>query len=229
MGALIQEYVKRKEQNWVRIDERKKQDVRTYIDETKKKKKKRPMNEEEKNIVEDNKKLAYWFATRWHYKMPYEEFEDVAQLCFVGLIKAAKTFDDSKSKFATYASTCMRNELLMHMKKHAKFNINSIPASSYNFSNIQNNDNDAGSNEYDYLFPFYENFMKNINKEYLMSIVEKLPKKQRFVIHVYYIDDIRDQVFIGRMLGVSQSYVCRLMKKAIKNLREEYFRLLEIE
>ncbi len=39
----------------------------------------------------------------------------------IGLIKAVNTFDPSKNfKLATYASRCIENEILMHLRKTSK-------------------------------------------------------------------------------------------------------------
>lgn len=47
------------------------------------------------------------------------EYDDYVQEGFIGLMKACETFDDSKGfKFSTYASTCIRNSILMYLRKN---------------------------------------------------------------------------------------------------------------
>lgn len=42
-----------------------------------------------------------------------EDYEDIFQIGCIGLIKAGKTFDESKNiKFSTYATTCIKQEIL---------------------------------------------------------------------------------------------------------------------
>lgn len=51
------------------------------------------------------------------------EYDDYAQEGFIGLMKACETFDDSKgSKFSAYASICIRNSIIMYLRKNSRCN-----------------------------------------------------------------------------------------------------------
>ena len=69
-------------------------------------------------LVLDNQKLAYYFAKKFRNQ---SDFDDIAQTAMIGLIKAAKTFDENKKrKFSTYASRCIQNEINMYFRKEKK-------------------------------------------------------------------------------------------------------------
>ena len=70
-------------------------------------------------LVEDNLNLAYYIAHRFQsYGI---EFDDLVSICFVGLAKAANTYDPEKAKFATLAVMIMRNKVLMELRKKEPF------------------------------------------------------------------------------------------------------------
>lgn len=75
-----------------------------------------------KNLVEENIKLVPWI---YHNKIRKTEFvmsqeEDIISEGYIGLIKAAKTYNKDKSKFVTYAGMCIFNQMLMYLRKNEK-------------------------------------------------------------------------------------------------------------
>lgn len=52
-----------------------------------------------------------------------------------------------------------------------------------------------------------------------LATLETLPPKERVAFYMYFVDD-RDQDDIGRTLGHSKSYVCKLIQRAVARLRE---------
>ena len=69
------------------------------------------MNEEE--LILNNLGLAYMVANKYKNKVGYYyEFEDVLQICYEGLVRAAKNYDDSRGvAFSTYACNVMQNHI----------------------------------------------------------------------------------------------------------------------
>ena len=65
-----------------------------------------PLTEEQRNIVTKNHDLIYAFAHKKNISI--DEYYDVLA---IGLCKAAKSFDNDKGEFSTFAYTCMNNEL----------------------------------------------------------------------------------------------------------------------
>ena len=49
--------------------------------------------------------------------------EDCIQSGFLALMRALERFDSTKGKFTTYASKCIKNEVIRYLQKHNKFPI----------------------------------------------------------------------------------------------------------
>lgn len=68
--------------------------------------------------------IVYDFAMVWDvmHKNHFEISEDLFQVGCIGLLKASRKFDPTKKfKFSTLAHTCIRNEILMHLRQPKKF------------------------------------------------------------------------------------------------------------
>ena len=76
-------------------------------------------NEAKQILIERNLRLVAHIAKK--YQGTEVELEDLISVGSIGLIKAINTFKmDKKIKLATYASRCIENEILMHLRKVSK-------------------------------------------------------------------------------------------------------------
>ena len=67
-------------------------------------------------LIEHNLRLVVFIAKR--FESTGVGMEDLISIGTIGLIKAIRSFDpDKKIKLATYASRCIENEILMHLRK----------------------------------------------------------------------------------------------------------------
>ena len=67
-------------------------------------------------LIEHNLRLVVYIARR--FENTGVNLEDLISIGTIGLIKAVGTFRaDKKIKLATYASRCIENEILMHIRK----------------------------------------------------------------------------------------------------------------
>lgn len=71
-------------------------------------------------LIEDNMNLVYSLISKEY--PTYLQDEDIVQCGMVGLCKAADKWDDSKSKFSTFAFICIRNEIRMELRRRQKHN-----------------------------------------------------------------------------------------------------------
>ena len=71
-------------------------------------------------LITENMRLVPYVLKRIGMIQSDPDFEDLMQTGYIGLIKAARTFNKDKSKFATYALTCIRNEIFMFFRKENK-------------------------------------------------------------------------------------------------------------
>ncbi len=77
------------------------------------------MNELQEKLVTDNLGLVRYIARA--INATNVDYEDVISEGTIGLIKASTTFDESKHvKFSTYATSCIRNEILIFLRKENK-------------------------------------------------------------------------------------------------------------
>ena len=67
-------------------------------------------------LIERNLRLVVYIARR--FENTGVGIEDLISIGTIGLIKAVGTFQPAKNiKLATYASRCIENEILMHLRK----------------------------------------------------------------------------------------------------------------
>ncbi len=156
------------------------------------------------------------------YKKLGYDLKEMIQIGNIGLLKAINTFDESKNyKFATYASTCIHNELLQFLRKqklpwlskdeHGN-KITYIPM-SLNDTFI---DADGNSCEMTNVIAGGRNI--NIDNIQLKISINQLPVKLRKIIHLRYYKGI-NQREAGKIMGISQSYLSRLERQALDKLK----------
>ena len=69
-----------------------------------------------KTLVERNLRLVVYIAKK--FENTGVGLEDLISIGTIGLMKAINTFNtDKKIKLATYASRCIENEILMHLRR----------------------------------------------------------------------------------------------------------------
>ena len=70
-------------------------------------------------LIERNLRLVVYIARR--FDNTATPIEDLISIGSIGLIKAIETFNTEKNiKLATYASRCIENEILMHLRKTSR-------------------------------------------------------------------------------------------------------------
>lgn len=169
------------------------------------------LDEKQKNLVEQNHKLIYYTLNK--YKLNPEEYYDILA---IGLCKAAIKFDPERSKFSTFAMKVMYNEFLQHDRNEKaekrKENKNTLSL-NYIMTNHKNKDRKCEFGEL--LTDGREPFMDVIH----MNLKDILTKQELLVCKLSY--DDYNQTQIAEKLGVTQSYVSRLLKKARIKLEKE--------
>jgi len=81
---------------------------------------------ERNNLVEANMRLVYYtYAKLYKNSFVVNNKDDLISEGFLGLIKAAISYK-GKTKFSTYASTCIRNSMLMYIRSNKKHEDNTI-------------------------------------------------------------------------------------------------------
>lgn len=141
--------------------------------------------------------------------------EDMFQTGIIGLLKAINTFDASKGyQFSTYAFPIVRNELLMAFRKSKR----SVMAA---FS--LDDDADIGNGEsvpYAEMIADGKDYEENVvNSMLAQQIFERLKSREKHIFIMFFIEN-RTQSEISKALGISQSYVSRIISSMGKMKRK---------
>ena len=179
-------------------------------------------------LIEHNLRLVAYIARR--FENTGINIEDLISIGTIGLIKAVNTYRSDKNiKLATYASRCIENEILMHLRKTAP------QKSEVSFDEPLNTDWDGnelllsdilGTDEDEVCRPLEDDAEKHI----LMEAIGTLNEREREIIMLRFgLLGGREytQKEVADMLGISQSYISRLEKRIIDRLRHEMLRLLQ--
>ena len=75
-------------------------------------------NENRQRLIEDNMNLVYFIINKYYPTFIHDE--DIVQYGMLGLCKAAEKWDETKSKFSTFASHAILNEIKMEFRRRSK-------------------------------------------------------------------------------------------------------------
>ena len=181
-------------------------------------------NDEHKDLlVVHNLRLVVYIARK--YECPTATTEDLVSIGTIGLMKAVDTFDYTKNiKLATYASRCIENEILMYLRKtgNSKIELSFDEPLSTDWDGNEMTLRDVLGTEPDEIS---QNIEYEDEKKLLRKIVSNLPEKEknimnrRFGLNGY---KALTQKQLADELSISQSYISRLEKRIISNLRKEF-------
>ena len=141
--------------------------------------------------------------------------EDMFQTGTIGLLKAIYTFDVSKGySFSTYAFPIVRNELLLVFRKSKR----SVKAA---FSLDDNADTGNGESvPYAEMIPDGKDYAENVvNLMLTQQIFESLGTREKHIFTMFFVES-RTQSEISEALGISQSYVSRIISSMGKMKRK---------
>ena len=173
-------------------------------------------------LIEHNLRLVVYIAKR--FENTGAGLEDLVSIGTIGLIKAVNTFQSDKNiKLATYASRCIENEILMYIRKNSgaknEFSIDEPLNIDWDgnellLSDVLGSDEDSVS---------YEIEMRE-ERALVRAAVASLDPRERELIELRYgmrSGDEMTQKEVADLLGISQSYISRLEKRILSNLRDQ--------
>ena len=182
-----------------------------------KQKTRKPLTDEQRKLVEDNIRLTYEFVHRKGFTYGYE-FEDAVQIALLGLIRAARTFKENKSKFSSYAFLAMQSQFNMEYRKIKRQKESGIINISLSEPIIKNEELYVED-----IIVERQDSIENIETMIaIKNIYEKLNDKEKQVIDMVFYAKEKEasQKNIAKKLGVSQSFVSRTLKKFREYLKE---------
>lgn len=163
------------------------------------------------SLVEDNIGLAHYVAHE--YENNGVEYEDLASIAVVGLVKAARMFDASLGyKFSTLATKCVRGEILNYFRANRK----SVSAVSFEQPMVEGS---TGFTVEDVIEDDNDWVEKFIEHEDLQRALNKLSARERAVIEMRYFANM-NWGNISEKMSLSKSMCQAISKESLKKLRE---------
>ena len=176
-------------------------------------------------LIEHNLRLVVFIARR--FENTGVNLEDLISIGTIGLMKAIETYRlDKNIKLATYASRCIENEILMHIRKTER------QKTEVSLDEPINTDGDGnelrlsdilGTDEDKILKPLEE----AVDKRVLRQSLNILNDREKEIIRMRYgLFGSREltQKEVAKKLGISQSYISRLEKRILRRLKKEFIR-----
>ena len=179
-----------------------------------------------RTLIERNLRLVAYIARR--FENTGINIEDLISIGTIGLIKAVNTYRSDKNiKLATYASRCIENEILMHLRKTAP------QKSEVSFDEPLNTDWDGnelllsdilGTDEDLIMKPIED----DVDRRLLMDAVNTLSAREKEIITLRFGlggQEEKTQKEVADHMGISQSYISRLEKRIIARLKKEILKM----
>ena len=176
-------------------------------------------------LVEHNLRLVVYIARR--FDGDRTNLEDLISIGTIGLMKAIGTYRADKNiKLATYASRCIENEILMHLRKIAN---QKAEVSLDEPINLDGEGNELllsdilGTAEDDIQRPLEADAEVMV----LRQALTELPQREQEIVSMRFGLDGRKELTqkeVAQKMGISQSYISRLEKRILGKLRKEFLR-----
>ncbi len=174
-------------------------------------------------VIKHNLRLVTHIMKK--YYINESENEELISVGTIGLIKAVNSYNIEKGvRFATYASRCIENEILMYFRNKKK--------SVLDISLDEPIETDAEGNPLTLMDiiavedTVADDFVRKNNIDILRKLVNGMKnKREKDIITMRYGLDGNEpltQNEIAEIYGISRSYVSRLETKIIKNLRKHF-------
>ncbi|MEE1061198.1 MAG: RNA polymerase sporulation sigma factor SigE [Ruminococcus sp.] len=173
-------------------------------------------------LITHNLRLVVYIAKK--YETPNAGAEDLISIGTIGLIKAVNTFSPEKNiKLATYASRCIENEILMFLRKSSQLK-NEVSIDEPLNTDWDGNELllcDILGSDPDIINRDIEN---ELEKRLVLEAVSGLNERETLIMELRFgLNGKKEhtQKQVADKLGISQSYISRLEKKIIRQLKRE--------
>ena len=173
-------------------------------------------------LIEHNLRLVVFIARR--FENTGTNLEDLISIGTIGLIKGVNTYRGDKNiKLATYASRCIENEILMHIRK------TSNQKTEISLDEPINMDCDGNELVLSDVLGTDENVVtgrleEDVDIQLLHQALKELPDREREIVYMRFglgRYQERTQKEVAEYMGISQSYISRLEKKIMQKLKKE--------
>lgn len=172
-------------------------------------------------LIEHNLRLVAHIIKKYYSNSVQQD--DLISIGTIGLIKAVNTFDPDKgTRLATYAARCIENEILMQFRAQKK--------TAQDISVNEPIDTDSEGNPLT-LMDIISTEDEIVEDIYKMTMLKKLskeiericdPREKAIIMMRYGLDGTKPmtQLEVSKKLNISRSYVSRIEKKTLRDLRK---------
>lgn len=177
------------------------------------------------SLIEHNLRLVVYIARR--FENTGINLEDMISIGTIGLIKAIGTYRRDKNiKLATYASRCIENEILMHIRKisNQKTEVSLDEPINMDYDGNELLLSDVLGTDEDLVF---RNLEDDVDLFLLRQALCQLPAREREIVEMRFGLAGRKELTqkeVASKMGISQSYISRLEKRIMLRLRKEMIR-----
>ncbi len=176
-------------------------------------------------LIEHNLRLVVYISRR--FESSGVNLEDLISIGTIGLIKAISTYRlDKNIKLATYASRCIENEILMHLRKisnqRTEVSLDEPINMDYDGNELLLSDI-LGTDEDMILRPLED----DVDLCVLRQALNNLPNREKEIVKMRFgLEGQKEltQKEIADRMGISQSYISRLEKRIMNRLKKEMIR-----
>lgn len=173
-------------------------------------------------LIEHNLRLVVFLARK--FESPAVSTEDLISIGTIGLIKAVGTYRSDKNvKLATYASRCIENEILMHLRKLAgrrtEVSFDEPLSSDWDGNELLLSDI-LGTEPDSVMRPLED----DVDRALVHHALDRLPAREKQIISLRFglgLPESLTQKEVAELLGISQSYISRLEKRIIARMRKD--------
>lgn len=173
-------------------------------------------------LIEHNLRLVAYIARK--FENTNIDYEDLISTGAIGLIKAVKTFKADKNiRLATYASRCIENEILMQIRKNSKIK------NDLSLDKPLSEDFDGNQLVLADIIPSDDDLVTTAvdepgDKQLIGELISKLNSREREIMVLRYGLEGQQELTqreVAVKLGISQSYISRLEKRILFDMKLE--------
>ena len=172
-------------------------------------------------LIEHNLRLVLYIAKR--FETSKVELEDLVSVGVIGLVKAIDSFKSDKNiKLATYASRCIENEILMHLRKVNR------TQNDVSLDEPLSVDDEGSELVISDIIPSSDDLYGRIEmedeKKYLINTLTSLDEREKQIMILRYGLNGQDELTqkeVADLMDISQSYISRLEKRILKKLKSQ--------
>ena len=172
-------------------------------------------------LIERNLRLVAHIIKKYYSN--YSEQEDLISIGTIGLIKGINSFKPEKGvKLATYCARCIENEILMHFRSNKKI------SQEMSFDEPIDTDNEGNPLTLMDIIALDDTIIDDIDTKNklikLIKIIDSMPENRdkEILTKRYGLNGTTPltQREVAKEMGISRSYVSRIEKRILKELKD---------